>query len=160
MDVVETLLPGVGIRYDLATRSGARIGLVVHRDGEVDVAVYDARDPDRAHSALHLEADEAGVIAEVLGAPRITQRFADLSKEVPGLQSARLTVDARSPYVGQTLGDTRARTRTGCSVVAVVRGSDVVPSPTPQEPLGAGDVLVAVGSGDGLDELARLLHGS
>ena len=78
---------------------------------------------------------------------------------MPGLQSARLTIDEQSPYVGQALGDTRARTLTGCSVVAVVRGSDVVPSPTPQEPLGAGDVLVVIGSGEGLDKLARLLSG-
>jgi TrkA domain protein len=53
----------------------------------------------------------------------MTQRFADLSREAPGLRSARMTVAAGRPFDGRSLGDTRARTVTGCSVVALVRGS-------------------------------------
>lgn len=159
MDLVETLLPGVGIRYEMSTRSGAPLAFVVRRDGAVEVSVYDAHDRDRARSAVRLDADEAATIAEVLGAPRITQRFADLSREVPGLRSARLTVEPGSPYVDRPLGDTRARTRTGCSIVAVVRGEQVVPAPSPQEVLRADDVLVVIGSGPGLDALATLLAG-
>lgn len=157
MDLVETLLPGVGIRYEMSTRSGAPLAFVVRRDGAVEVSVYDAHDRDRARSAVRLEADEAATIAEVLGAPRITQRFADLSREVPGLQSARLAVAPSSEYVDRPLGDTRARTLTGCSIVAVVRGEHVVTSPSPQEVLRADDVLVAIGSGEGLDALAARL---
>ena len=50
-------------------------------------------------------------------------------------------------------GDTRARTLTGCSIVAIVRDADVVPSPAPADQLRAGDVLVAIGSSDGLEQL-------
>lgn len=157
MDLVETLLPGVGIRYEVTTRSGAPLAFVVRRDGAVEVSVYDAHDRDRARSAVRLDADEAATIAEVLGAPRITQRFADLSREVPGLRSARLAVEPGSPYVDRPLGDTHARTLTGCSIVAVVRGEQVVPAPTPSEVLRAEDVLVVIGSGEGLDALAALL---
>ncbi|CAN5298499.1 cation:proton antiporter regulatory subunit [soil metagenome] len=157
MDLVETLLPGVGIRYEMTTRSGAPLAFVVRRDGAVEVSVYDTHDRDRARSAVRLDADEAATIAEVLGAPRITQRFADLSREVPGLQSARLAVEPGSTYVDRPLGDTRARTRTGCSIVAVVRGEQVVTSPSPQETLRARDVLVVIGSAEGLDALATLL---
>jgi TrkA domain protein len=160
VDLLETLLPGVGIRYELATRSGASLVLVVRRDGAVEVSVYDARDRDRARSALRLDTDEAGAVAEVLGSPRMTQRFADLSKEVPGLESGRLSIEPGSPFDGRPLSATRARTRTGVSVVAVVRGSEVVPSPSPQEVLHAGDVLVVMGSGGGLEQLARLLSGT
>jgi TrkA domain protein len=106
-----------------------------------------------------LDTDEAGAIAEILGSPRLTQRFADLSKEVPGLESGRLTIEPGSRYDGRPLRDTHARTRTGVSVVAVVRGADVVPSPTPEEVLHAGDVLVVIGSGAGLEQLARVLSG-
>jgi TrkA domain protein len=93
----------------------------------------------------------------VLGASRLMQRFADLSKEVPGLQSARFPIRPGSPFDGRSLGDTRARTLTGCSIVAIVRDSDVVPSPTPADQLRAGDVLVAIGSGTGLEQLDRRL---
>jgi TrkA domain protein len=160
VDLEETLLPGVGVRYELRTRSGQVLGIVVARDGGAEVAVYDGRDPDRARGMFRLTAEEVDAVAEVLGAPRLTQRFADLSREVPGLQSARFPIPPGSPFDGRTLGDTRARTLTGCSIVAIVRGADVVPSPSPADGLLAGDVLVAIGSQTGLEQLARRLSGS
>ncbi|GAB2679271.1 cation:proton antiporter regulatory subunit [Thalassiella azotivora] len=160
MDLVETLLPGVGIRYELRTAGGHLIGLVVHRDGGVEVAVYSRDDPDQARGVVRLEPDEAEVVAELLGATRLTQRFVDLSREVPGLRSARITLAAGSAFDGRTLGETRARTLTGCSVVAVVRGPDVVTSPEPSQPLRGGDVLVVIGSQAGLEQLEALLSGS
>jgi TrkA domain protein len=106
-----------------------------------------------------LDAEEADALAEVLGAPRLTQKFADLSREVPGLQSARIPVPPGSPFTGRPLGDTRARTLTGCSIVAVVRAADVLPAPGPQDVLRADDVLVAIGSQSGLEKLERRLSG-
>jgi TrkA domain protein len=159
MDLEETLLPGVGVRYELRTRSGEVLGIVVQREGGAEIAVYDRRDPDRARGVFRLSPEEADAVAEVLGAPRLTQRFADLSREVPGLQSARFTIAPGSPFDGRTLGDTRARTLTGCSIVALVRDADVVPSPRPEDGLRAGDVLVAIGSATGLDQLDRRLTG-
>ncbi len=159
MDLEETLLPGVGVRYELRTRSGQTLGIVVQREGSAEVAVYDRRDPDRALGVLRLEPDEVDAVAEVLGASRLTQRFADLSREVPGLESARFPVVEGSPFAGRSLGDTRARTLTGCSIVAIVRGADVVPSPAPGDRLLADDVLVAIGSATGLAELDRRLSG-
>jgi TrkA domain protein len=159
MDLEETLLPGVGVRYELQTRSGQVLGIVVQREGGAEIAVYDQRDPDRARGIFRLSPEEADALAEVLGAPRLTQRFADLSREVPGLRSARFPIAAGSPFDGRTLGDTRARTLTGCSVVAIVRGADVTPSPAPDHPLLAGDVLVAIGSESGLEHLDRRLSG-
>jgi TrkA domain protein len=160
VDLEETLLPGVGVRYELRTRAGQVLGIVVARDGGAEVAVYDRRDPDRARGMIRLNAEEVDAVAEVLGAPRLTQRFADLSREVPGLQSARFPIPPGSPFDGRTLGDTRARTLTGCSIVAIVRGADVVPSPSPADGLLAGDVLVAIGSQSGLEQLDRRLSGS
>jgi TrkA domain protein len=160
VDLEETLLPGVGVRYELRTRAGQVLGIVVARDGGAEVAVYDRRDPDRARGMFRLNPEEVDAVAEVLGAPRLTQRFADLSREVPGLQSARFPIRPGSPFDGRTLGDTRARTLTGCSIVAIVRGADVVPSPSPADGLLAGDVLVAIGSGTGLEQLDRRLSGS
>jgi TrkA domain protein len=160
VELEETLLPGVGVRYRLQTRAGDVLGIVVQRKGAAEIAVYDRRDPDRARSVLRLDAEEVDAVAEVLGAPRLTQRFADLSREVPGLQSGRFPIPDGSPFAGRPLGDTRARTLTGCSVVAIVRSTDVVPSPGPGDQLQAGDVLIAIGSEHGLAELERRLAGS
>jgi TrkA domain protein len=160
VDLEETLLPGVGVRYELTTRSGDVLAIVIQREGGADLCVYDQRDPDSARGLFRLSPEEADAVAEVLGAPRLTQRFADLSREVPGLESGRFTIRPGSPFDGRTLGDTRARTLTGCSIVAIVRESDVVPSPAPDDRLQAGDVLVAIGSASGLEQLDRRLSES
>ncbi|HEV7211400.1 MAG TPA: cation:proton antiporter regulatory subunit [Blastococcus sp.] len=159
MDLEETLLPGVGVRYELRTRSGQQLGIVVQREGGAEIAVYDQRDPDSARGMFRLDPEEADAVAEVLGAPRLTQRFADLSREVPGLESARFPIRPGSPFDGRPMGDTRARTLTGCSIVAIVRDADVVPSPRPGDLLHGGDVLVAIGSDAGLQQLDRHLSG-
>lgn len=158
VNIVETMLPGVGMRYDLTTGTGGNFCLVIDRDGAAEIFTMGGDDPDQAVSRLQLEPEEVMQLAELLGAPRITQRFADLSREIPGLETERVTVEPDSPYAGGVLGDTRARTRTGCSVVAIIRGEAVITGPTPQERLLARDVLIAVGGADGLSALKALIN--
>ena len=152
------LLPGVGVRYDFTTPDGEHLGVVARRNGDFELVVYDRHDPDRVRHSVRLDEEGAEALAQILGAPRITQRFADLSKEIPGLESARIEVLPGGPYVNRSLGDTRARTRTGASVVAVVSGDSIVTSPGPDQVLNGGDMLVAIGTAQGLAELARLVE--
>jgi TrkA domain protein len=150
MDVNEVLLPGVGVRYEFPDRDGNLVGVVARRDGEFEVVVYDAGDPDACRPAFRLDEDEAEALAQILGAPRIAERFADLTKEVPGLNAGQIEIRAGSPYENRQLGSTRARTRTGASVVAVVRDEEVIASPGPDETLRAGDILVVIGTSSGI----------
>ena len=55
------------------------------------------------------------------------------------------------------LGDTRARTRTGASIVAIVRDEEVLASPGPAEMLHADDVLVVVGTEAGIASVVQLV---
>jgi TrkA domain protein len=66
-------------------------------------------------------------------------------------------LSASSPFAGKKLGDTKARTLTKSSIVALLRGAAVMPSPTPADPLEAGDIVVAVGTQKGLEKLGSLL---
>jgi len=157
MEVTEILLPGVGVRYEFVTSSGARVGVVAKRDGEFDFVRYEHADPDAAETLLTLSRDEADTLAEILGAPRIVERFADLTREIPGLASATVEVRTGSTYDGKPLGETRARTLTGASIVALVRGEDVIASPSPAEVLRGGDSLVVVGTGAGIAGVRQIL---
>ncbi|GGL58933.1 cation:proton antiporter regulatory subunit [Planomonospora parontospora] len=158
MDVNEVLLPGVGLRYEFTNHEGDLIGVVARRTGDFEVVVY-GDDRDEARPVFRLNEEEAETLAQILGAPRIAERFADLTREVPGLESGRVELPDGSPYVGRPLGHTRARTRTGASVVAVVRGEEVIASPGPQEVLRAGDVLVVIGTDQGIADVTRILRG-
>ncbi|GAU71339.1 hypothetical protein SSP35_35_00070 [Streptomyces sp. NBRC 110611] len=159
MDVTEVLLPGVGLRYEFTNYEGDRVGIVAGRTGDFELVVYVGGDPDEARPVVRLNSEEADTVAEILGAPRIAERFADLTKEVPGLLSGQAEVRAGSPYVDQPLGSTRARTRTGASIVAIVRGEDVIASPAPDQVLRAGDVLVVIGTRQGIAGVAQIVQG-
>ncbi|MFI9811320.1 cation:proton antiporter regulatory subunit [Saccharothrix variisporea] len=159
MDVNEVLLPGVGLRYEFTNAEGQRIGVIARRSGGFEVVAYSAADPDESRPLLRLTREEADTVAEILGAPRIAERFADLTKEVPGLAAGQVVVPPASPHADQPLGATRARTRTGASIVAVVRGEDVIASPAPTQVLRPGDVLVVIGTHDGIEGVRRIIEG-
>jgi K+:H+ antiporter subunit KhtT len=150
MDVTEVKLPGVGLRYEFDLAQGDRLGVVARRGGDFEVVLYSENDPDQARPVFRLDAEEAEALAQVLGAPRIAERFADLTREVPGLSAGQLEVARDTPYADRPLGDTKARTRTGASIVAIVRDETVLASPGPDEVLRSGDVLVVIGTDDGI----------
>lgn len=158
MDIQETSLPGIGVRYELNTASGGRFAVVVRRDGRYDVGVFDdPSDPDRCRTAIQLQDEEANALASILGAPRIIDSLQEL-QALDGLQTEQIRLAPGSPFDGATLGDTQARTRTGVSVVAVVRAGTPIPSPTPAVGLLGGDVLVVVGTPTGVQALRAILR--
>jgi TrkA domain protein len=160
MDVVETLLPGVGRRYEFTLDDGQRLCIVSTRDDRYVVSTFDRTDPDVGRTLFELEEEEAVTMAEILGAPRIAVKLADLSREVPGLSSEQVEIAADSRFDGQSLGDTQLRTRTGASVVALVRDDRVMASPQPSQDLAAGDVLVIIGTTEGIDKARAILEAS
>jgi len=157
MEVREVLLPGVGLRYEFDNRDGDRIGVIARRTGDFEVVVYVAADPDQARPVFRLSDEEADALAQILGAPRIVERFADLTKEVPGLDAGQVEIAAGSPFVDRALGETRARTRTGASIVAIVRDEEVLASPGPDQVLHAGDVLVVIGTDEGISGVRQIV---
>jgi TrkA domain protein len=155
--VEQTALAGIGVRHDIVTEAGRRIGVVSHRDGRRDLIVYDRDDPDARLAAVPLTDDEAEALADLLGASLMLGQLAGLREQAAGLMTEQVPLPAGSPFVGRVLGDTKARTRTSASIVAILRGVQVIPSPGPSFRFQAGDVVVAVGTRRGLDALTRIL---
>jgi TrkA domain protein len=157
VEVEQVALPGVGLRHTFLTRQGRRVGVLSHRAGQRDLLIYSTRDPDACSEVIGLGTEESDTLAELLGAPRIVEKLAAIRDQVAGLVIEQLPIEAGSSYAGRTLADTQARSRTGASIVAVLREGDVIPSPTPDFRFEAGDLLVAVGTPDGLEGIARIL---
>lgn len=159
-EVTETQLPGVGVRFDFDTVDGARVGILLHRSGRREVLLYDdAADPDRCRTVLHLSGDDSRTLVELLGASQVSEVHHAVQHQVEGLAIEWVTVGAGSPAVGHTIGEGAYRTRTGASIVAVLRGETSHPAPEPEFEFRAGDVAVAVGTVEGLAKLAPLLGG-
>ena len=104
MDVNEVLLPGVGLRYEFTDHKGDTIAVVARRGGDFDVVVYTREDPDQARPLLCLTDEEAEAMAQILGAPRIAERFIEPAREIPGLKTGQVHVLAGSPFADHPLG--------------------------------------------------------
>lgn len=158
-EVRETQLPGVGVRHEFTTADGTQVGVLVRKDGRRELLVYDRVDPDRCSELVKLSTDDARTLAELLGTSQITEAVVAMQQRIEGLSIEWITVGDGSPSAGSTIGDGMFRTRTGCSVVAVVRGEETFPAPGPEFAFQAHDVMVAVGTSQGLDSLRALVRG-
>jgi TrkA domain protein len=156
MDIQETNLPGVGLRHDFTTRAGRQLGVVTHRTGRRDLLVYDRDDPDACQEVVQLTDEEADALAELLGAARLVEHLVALQR-VEGLAIDWLPIRPGSPYAGRAIADTQARSRTGVSIVAILRGDGAIPAPTPDARLEPGDTVVVVGTPQGVKDLSALL---
>jgi TrkA domain protein len=154
--VEQTALPGIGVRHDLITESGRRVGVVSRRNGRRDLVLYDRDDPDACIASIPLTDDEAEALADFLGASLMLSQLAGLREQAAGLLTEQIPVQPSSPYVGRPLGDTRIRTRTSASIVAVLRERAVIPSPPPSFVFEAGDTVVVVGTHKALDGVTRI----
>jgi TrkA domain protein len=151
-----TSLPGIGTRYDLITEGGKHVSVVVHEDGRRFLGFHDPDDDDNCTNSVPLDPAEAAALGQLLVPAPIDPLGTELEID---LITEQIPVTARSPYSGRTLGDTQARSRTGAPIVAVLRRTGAVPSPTPDFRFATGDTLVVVGTREGVDAVADLITG-
>ncbi|WGW12085.1 cation:proton antiporter regulatory subunit [Saxibacter everestensis] len=157
IEVTEVALPGIGLRHDFVTSKGRRVGVVSHRSGKRELVIYDQEDPDACVDSVTLTGDEADTLAEYLGTHRVMERLATLSDQVSNLHTRKFPVSSGSRYDGKTLGDTHVRTRTGASIVAILRDGEAIASPTPDFGLTGNDTLILVGTDEALSAVGEIL---
>jgi TrkA domain protein len=155
--IEESPLPGVGVRYEFNTEDGRRIGVVHHRTGRRELFVCEADDTDAAVVTMTLTDEDSHALSEALGGSTLVANLSNLQQQVEGLAIDWLTVDERSPYATGTIGDARIRTRSGVSVVAVIRRDQTFPAPGPEFSLQPGDKLVVVGTPEGITQTQEIL---
>ena len=156
-EVTETQLPGVGVRHEFSTGAGERVAVLSHRTGRREIAIYDRADPDSCTTVLRLNPDDTRTLAQLLGGGPLSEAAAGVQR-LAGVALDWIPIRATAEHAGTTIGDARLRTRTGSSVVAIVRGDETIPAPGPDTVLSAEDVVVAVGTPEGLRELRDLLE--
>ncbi|MEM7326520.1 MAG: cation:proton antiporter regulatory subunit [Actinomycetota bacterium] len=155
--VRETKLPGVGVRHEFTTQDGNDVGVIVHHDGRREILLYDVVDPDACTSVVNLSEHDTQTLAEILGVSHVTETVAEIRQKIDGLTIEWVELTGNSESVGMSIGEGAFRTKTGASIVAVMRGSTPVPAPGPEFVLEAGDVAVAVGTHEGLASLRTML---
>lgn len=150
-----TPLPGIGVQYDLTTREHRHLSVIAHRDGTRTVNIYRADDPDACAQSLHLTGAETASLIDALMPAHHSPNV--LHTTDLGLVAERIELSAHSHWNGRLLGETRMRTETGVSIVAVLRRAEARPSPASDFRLAGGDTLIVIGTREGVDAAASIL---
>jgi TrkA domain protein len=157
MELRETLLPGFGKKYTLTLATGEKITVIVYQNGQRELYLTEKGEEDPSYS-VRLTDEEARELAFVLGGVR----YQPLPSDKMNLIFRELVVEwipvaAACPMAGKTLSDLAVRRLTGASVLAILRGETIIPTPDPyQEVIQPGDTLVVVGTRPQIEKVLPL----
>ena len=146
VDLRETRLPGVGVKYAFTTALGGRVSVIMHNDGQREIYFYRRRDDEEPTAVIELHDDEARQLGAIVGGayerPKIVE---DLEMALGELTIERLRVPDDSPTIGKTLAECGFRAKTGITVIAILREPEPVAGAQPSDVVKKGDTLVTVG---------------
>ena len=158
VDLRETRLPGVGVKYAFSTAQGGRLSVILHNDGQREIYYYRRMNDDEPTAVIELHDDEARQLGAVIGGayerPRIVE---ELEMALGELQIEWVGVPDSSPAIGKTLAECGLRAKTGVTVIAILREPEPVSGAQPEDIIQKGDTLVAVGKAGQFGEFRRLL---
>jgi TrkA domain protein len=135
------------------------VSVVIHHSGRRDVYLSDPTG-HLPPSVATLSDDQARRLGAVLAGayfqPTLTRQ---IEAVVGGLLIDWVTVADDSPGAGRSIADLQVRRKTRMTIVAILRGEQVVVVPEPTEVLVAGDRVVVVGRPEDLDGFVRHVAG-
>jgi K+:H+ antiporter subunit KhtT len=158
IEIRETRLPGVGVKFTFLPVHGGRVAVIQHNDGMREIYAFRRRDDDEPAIVLQLEDDEARQLGAILGGayerPKIVE---DLEMAIGELTIEWIQVPDTSPAIGKTLAECAFRARTGITIIAILREPEPVAGAQPTDVIKRGDTLVTVGKLGQYPEFRRLL---
>lgn len=158
-EIVETRLPGVGIRHEFITQHGERLGVITHHSGRRELIVCGAHDPDVCRDVVRLEERDVRALTEILGQSQVIESVNDMQLSMQGLTIDWLPVSASAPCASCTLYDVEHADESPGTIVAVVREGRTIAAPPSTFELEPGDTVVVVGTPEAIKALSSLLQG-
>jgi TrkA domain protein len=134
VDLRETRLPGVGVKYGFRLDNGGRLAIVLHNDGLREVYYFRHELDDEPRAVISLDDDEARQLGAVIGGayerPKIVE---DLEMALGELLIEWVAVPDTSPVIGKTLAECGFRAKTGITVIAILREPEPVSGAQPND---------------------------
>ena len=160
VNLEETRLPGIGVKYAFRTDGGSRITVILHNDGTRELYWFRHAHDDEPRAVITLDDDEARQLGAVIGGayerPKIVE---DLEMALGELQIEWVPVPDTSPWIGKTLAEAAFRARTGVTIIAILREPEPVTGAQPHDIVQRGDTLVTVAKAGQYAEFRRSLAG-
>jgi TrkA domain protein len=161
IELRETRLPGVGVKYGFRTADGARLAVILHNDGDREIYFFRRPNDEDPQAVIRLDDEEARQLGAVLGGayerPKIVE---ELEMALGELLIEWVKVPDSSPAIGRSLAECAFRARTGITIIAILREPEPVTGAQPEDVIQAGDTLVTVGKAGQYKAFRELLeHG-
>src|SRR5919201_4843152 len=114
VDLRETRLPGVGVKYTIRTAQGGRLAVIQHNDGQREIYFYRRAQDDEPTSVIELNDEEARQLGVIIGGayerPKIVD---DLEMALGELKIEWIPVPDDSPWIGKSLAECQFRAKSG-----------------------------------------------
>ena len=127
IEVRETRLPGVGVKYSFGAAHGEQLAVIFHSNGTREIYVFAHRGDDEPAAVVSLDDEEARQLGAILGGayerPKIVE---ELEMALGELAIEWIPVPEGSPAIGKTLADCGFRARTGITIIAILREPEPV----------------------------------
>ena len=156
----ETDLPGIGRKFQIDSRSGDKIVIIVHDDGKREIHHFDYNDPEDSISMVTLDDAEARRVGAILGGMvYMPKALESVDVAFDEMVIEWFKVEPESKAVGKTIGELHIRKRTGAAIIAIIMKDQAkIVNPGPEQIIHKGATLVLLGERGQVKACKRLIN--
>ncbi|WP_240415516.1 cation:proton antiporter regulatory subunit [Paenibacillus periandrae] len=147
MNVKESNLPGIGRKFEIHTRGGEKLVIIIHDDGRREMYHFEHDDPDETISTITLDDDEARQVAAIVGGMTyIPKMLETVEMAFDELIIEWYKIESHYKSIGQSIGGLDVRQKSGAMIIAVIEKNHTKHvSPGPELVIQNEATLVVVG---------------
>lgn len=155
----KTDLPVIGSKYQLKTRSGDELIVIIHNDGRRELYRISPDSGVDVYAMATLEEDEATLLSGILGGLTYRPKALDtLNMKFQDLIIEWIRIEPSYHCLGKKIGELDIRSRTGAAVIAILdRNGRSRINPGTDDAFAVRSTVVIAGNRQQIKALKRLL---
>ncbi|MCA0454144.1 MAG: cation:proton antiporter regulatory subunit [Chloroflexi bacterium] len=155
----EIALPGIGQKFEIITRSGDKLVVIVHDDGRRELYHFYHNDPTDSISMISLDDVESRQVSAIIGGAVYKPKALESIEVMLGdLVIEWYKLEPNSWGIGKTIGELEVRKKTSATIVALINADESkIVNPGPDQVLRTGMTVVAMGERQQIHTFKRLI---